>query len=396
MLHIANIIRDQKFMDGQIAYHDLTIEKCVHDYYVVSWDKNVEFKYMSRVERVKLVTPDELIEALTIGKYDALFIHNFLYMPLHYMWRIPSSLKVFWFSWGYDIYNTPKERSYVEMQLLHPKSALMLLNLRKIQKLPFVTRLKRNVKQHLRNVFFYDKQNHNDDVEVYKKAVSRVDFFSGVFPEEYDLLKIHREFNAQKVIYNYVNPADWESVSNGVPLIGNNVLIGNSADINNNHLDILDYLRDIQWSDAKVIVPLSYGGSRQYADCIAKAYSDFLGKNCVALNDFMPREKYYELLSTIGVGIFFHERQQAAGNISSLLRRGVKVFLSETSINYKHYKSLGYYVYSLQRDFNQEALNVPLTKEQKEHNAKIWYQTSNKEYRLKNLYDIYEVLEKQK
>lgn len=396
MLHIANIIRDQKFMDGQISYHDLTSDRCVHDYYIISWSRNLEFKYMSKVDRVQIVTPDELIALLCKGRYDALFIHNFLYMPLHYMGRIPSYVKVFWFAWGYDIYNTPKDNPYVKMRLLHSKSASLLPKLRKIQKRPFTTRLKNIIRKKVKNTFCYDRQNHNDDVDVYRKAVSRVDYFAGVFPEEYDLLNVHEEFNAKKVIYEYTNPTDWSEHMDDIPQIGRNVLIGNSADINNNHLDILDYLGDIQWNDTKVIVPLSYGGSKLYADCIAKAYSDFFGKNCMALKDYMPRDRYFELLSSVGVGIFFHERQQATCNIEELLRHGVKLFLSESSINYKHYKSLGYYVYSLQRDFNQESLNTPLTQEQKVHNAKLWYKTSNKEYRLKYLYDIYELLESKK
>ena len=106
----------------------------------------------------------------------------------------------------------------------------------------------------------------------------------------------------------------------------------------------------------------------------------------------MSREDYLELLSSVGVGIFFHERQQATCNIEELLRHGVKLFLSETSINYRHYKSVGYHIYSLQHDFNQQALDIPLTEEQKKHNVQLWLRTSNREYRLQYLYDIYDLL----
>lgn len=394
MLHIANIIRDQKFIDGQIAYHDLTSDRCMHDYFIVSWDKRVEFKYMKKVNRVQIVTPDELIALLNTNEYNALFIHNFLYMPLHYMWQIPSHIKVFWFAWGYDIYNTPKNEPYIGMPLLHPKSAVLLTKIQKSQKLSLIPKLKYRIKQTVKNLLFYDRQYHNDDVGVYKKAVSRVDYFSGVFPLEYDLLSKNSEFHAQKVMYEYTNPADWENISTDIPTIGKNVLIGNSADINNNHLDILDYMKNIILGDIKFIVPLSYGGSKQYADYVAQSYSDFFGDNCILLKDYMPRDKYLELLSSVGVGIFFHERQQATCNIEELLRHGVKLFLSDTSINYKHYKSIGYHIYSLQQDFNQTSLLTPLSPEQKEHNAQLWYKTSNREYRLRYLYNIYDLLSK--
>lgn len=397
MLHIANIIRDQKFIDGQIAYHDLTSDKCQHDYFIVSWEKNIVFKYMKKSERVRIVTPDELIDILEKYTYDALFIHNFLYMPLHYMWKIPASIKVFWFAWGYDIYNTPKDHPYISIPLLHNKSQALLEELRRTQnKVSDFTKFKREIKAYIKKIVQYKRQDHNDEPSVYKKAVTRVDYFSGVFPLEYNLLKEHPEFHAKRVVYEYTNPADWENIDTEIPEIGHNVLIGNSADINNNHLDVLDYLKGVNFSGKKVIVPLSYGGSKHYANTIAQAYDHFFGNVCISLLDYMPREDYFKLLSSVGVGIFFHERQQATCNIEELLRHGVKLFLSETSINYKHYKSVGYHIYSLQHDFNQHTLETPLTDEQKLHNAKLWLKTSNKEYRLKYLYDIYDLLNNQK
>ena len=68
MLHIANIIRDQKFIDGQIAYHELTADLCQHDYFIVSWTKSIEFKYMTKKDRVQVVNPDELINILGTNK----------------------------------------------------------------------------------------------------------------------------------------------------------------------------------------------------------------------------------------------------------------------------------------------------------------------------------------
>jgi hypothetical protein len=208
------------------------------------------------------------------------------------------------------------------------------------------------------------------------------------------MLKEKDEFRAVRVSYEYTNPRDWDNLSEEVIPIGNNILIGNSADINNNHLDLLDYIKNIDINKAKFIVPLSYGGSKLYADYIAKEYKDTLGENCMILKDYMPRDKYLELLSSVGVGIFFHERQQATCNIEELLRHGVKLFLSETSVNYKHYKSVGYYIYTIQRDLNKETIATPLTEAQKKHNAMLWYKSSNKEYRLKYLYDIYDIIEK--
>lgn len=393
MIYIANIIRDQKFIDAQIAYHDLTLDICTHDYFIVSWDKNISFKYMCQSHRVIIVTPDELIYRLTTNHYDALFIHNFLYMPLHYMSKIPKHIKVFWFSWGYDIYNTPKNSPFISIPLLHKKSLDLLKKLHSQQsKLPLFSKFKHYVKWHISSLISYKKLDHNNVQSIYKAAVKRVDYYSGVFPIEYELMKTKPQFRAKKVTYNYINPSEWVSDTEKLPLIGNNILIGNSADINNNHLDVLDYFENINLQKRKVIVPLSYGGSQQYIQPIVEAYTTQLQDSFMPLLDFMPIDKYLKLLSSVGVAIFFQERQQAAGNISELLKTGVKVFLSETSINYKHYKSLGYHVYSLQTDFNQNAIETPLTKEEKLHNISLWRNINNKEVRLNQLYTIYNII----
>lgn len=109
------------------------------------------FQVYEKSERVRIVTPDELIDILEKHTYDALFIHNFLYMPLHYMWKIPASIKVFWFAWGYDIYNTPKDHPYISIPLLHNKSQALLEELRRTQnKVSDFTKFKREIKAYIK------------------------------------------------------------------------------------------------------------------------------------------------------------------------------------------------------------------------------------------------------
>ena len=394
MLHIANIIKDQHFFDGQIAYHDMTAEVCQHDYFILAWEKQLTFKYMDMIDRVKILTPDEFIDSLKTNNYDALFIHNFLYMPLQYMDKLPKEIKVFWFAWGWDIYCAPHNDEFIKMPLLHPKSKSVWREIIKQSKLDLCTEFKLRIKKMVKNIVRYDHVYHNEEPKVYRNAVKRVDYFAGVFPLEYNLVKKNPEFRAEQVYYEYTNPKDFCELPNALPTIGDNILVGNSADINNNHLDVLDYIKNLTLGERKVIVPISYGGSKNYAKIVADAYKAELGMNCQILVDYMPREEYFHLLSTCGIAIFFHERQQATCNVEELLKHGVKVFLSETSINYRHYKSIGMYVFSVQKDLSDEEIRKPLTDEQKWNNVKILHRTSNKEYRLQYLYNIYKLLEK--
>ena len=308
--------------------------------------------------------------------------------------RLPKEIKVFWFAWGWDIYCAPHNDEFVKIPLLHPKSKCIQQQIIKHSKSNFWTIFKLSIKRWVKNIVRYDHIYHNEEPKVYRNAVKRVDYFSGVFPLEYDLVKKNPEFRAEQVFYRYTNPKDFCELPDALPTIGENILVGNSADINNNHLDVLDYIKNITLGDRKVIVPVSYGGSSHYAIIVADAYKSELGKNCQILVDYMPREDYFRLLSTCGFAVFFQERQQAVGNIDELLIHGVKVFFSETSINYKYYKSLGLFVYSVQKDLSDEELRKPLTDEQKWNNIKILHRTSNKESRLQYLYNIYKLLEK--
>ena len=307
--------------------------------------------------------------------------------------RLPKDIKVFWFAWGWDIYCAPHNDEFIKIPLLHQKSQVLYAKVKKASKHGLFSTIKYKLRLSVKSLLKYNQVYHNEEPKVYHNAVQRVDYFAGVFPLEYDLVKNNPWFRAKQVFYEYTNPKDFTPFPNTLPEIGINILVGNSADINNNHLDLLDFVKNLNLEGKTVIVPLSYGGSKKYADEVANIYQSTLKEHCRVLVDYMPRDEYFKLLKSCGVALFYHERQQATCNIEELLKNGVKVFFSETSINYRHYKSVGLHIYSIQKDLTNEAINTPLTDEQKWNNIRILYRTSNKEYRLKYLYDIYKLLE---
>lgn len=80
------------------------------------------------------------------------------------------------------------------------------------------------------------------------------------------------------------------------------------------------------------------------------------------------------------------------GNINGLIMAGAKVFLSETSVAYKYYKSLGVHVFSVQTDLNPKSLTIPLSDEEKMYNIRTIGQFRTKAARIQLLYDIYKVI----
>ncbi|MEG1088236.1 MAG: TDP-N-acetylfucosamine:lipid II N-acetylfucosaminyltransferase [Bacteroidales bacterium] len=107
------------------------------------------------------------------------------------------------------------------------------------------------------------------------------------------------------------------------------VLLGNSADPSNNHIEALEMLSRFNHLDMKVFVPLSYGGTPEYIKMVDKAGINLLSDKYIAVKKYMRGKEYNEFLSTIDIMICNHNRQQALGNIFALFNMGKKIFIRD-------------------------------------------------------------------
>jgi len=121
---------------------------------------------------------------------------------------------------------------------------------------------------------------------------------------------------------------------------GINVLVGNSADPSNHHMEILDRLATENNGQLQVIVPLSYG-DRAYAQKVIRHGVSLFGEKFHALESFLPRAEYTSLLNNIDIAIFNHDRQQALGNIITLLGLGKKDYVRATVTHWAFFERLG-------------------------------------------------------
>ena len=389
-VRIANLIGDRRLMNFVWDYHALTEDQSLHDYIFISNDRNYKFKNINTLlENIKIMSADDFLNLCKKNVYDAVFLHAIDSFPYNKTKLIPKEIKVFWLVWGYDLYGHPKKNPMIKMDLYKPKTLEVCPYLKKSFSLY-------NILRHLkRELYSLVNKKYSYSSKAYMQAVSRIDYFSGVLPTEYDLLKDVPYFRAKRVQYAYVSTEDmYDKIPETPPMIGDNILIGNSAAETNNHLDILDYIKDFKPKNRHIISALSYSGPQKYIDVIVSSYTNVFGKAFRPLLQLMPLKEYNSIIKTCGYGIFYHERQKGMGNISGLIMAGAKVFLSETSVTYKYYKELGIHVYSVQNDLNPKALSTPLTEEEKMYNIKTIGQFRTKDARIKQLYDIYDVIRK--
>ncbi len=125
-----------------------------------------------------------------------------------------------------------------------------------------------------------------------------------------------------------------------------NIQVGNSADPTNNHLEIFEKLIDYKDRDIKIFVPLSYG-NKLYAKNIIKVGEELFGKKFVPLTDMMPFDQYLSFLGKINIAIFNHNRQQAMGNIITILGLGKEVYIRSDITPWKMFKNMGVKIYDV-------------------------------------------------
>ena len=118
-------------------------------------------------------------------------------------------------------------------------------------------------------------------------------------------------------------------------------MLGNSADPQNNHLVMLDALAHLKGS-IKIFCVLSYAiVDLEYVEQVKKRGIDLFGDDFIALTEFMRAEDYKLLLSSIDFSCYYHNRQQAMGNIFHFLNMGKTVFIRGDIISFKFLQDRG-------------------------------------------------------
>lgn len=125
-----------------------------------------------------------------------------------------------------------------------------------------------------------------------------------------------------------------------------NIQIGNSADPSNNHLEILDKLYPFRDENITIYAPLSYG-CQEYANSVIKIGKELFGDKFVPLTEFMPFDQYLNFLGRVDIAIFNHKRQQAMGNIITLLGLGKKVYMRNDVSSWRTFSKAGIKIYEV-------------------------------------------------
>jgi dTDP-N-acetylfucosamine:lipid II N-acetylfucosaminyltransferase len=345
---IVHLFEDQKFVDNTIINFD-SQSVDLNKYIVFSNTKDL--KYVFSTDRV-LVLPNSSYKLdldLIYKDCQLLIIHFLTPIKLYILKHKPPHVKVLWSVWGSDAYDHFQKQDFFEQltQNIQKESIYQQLRFSRLYSLYHLLRYR--VKPLRKEL----------------KLLNKIDFISTVLPYEFDL--INKEFNLRLryIDFNYsVNQFNKTLPFN----LGNSILIGNSATLSNNHLDIFEIIKNI---NCKVIVPLSYGayGYQDYKEIVISKGVSLFGENFHAIVDFLPIQDYDKILMSCNTMIMYHIRQQALGNIYMALYIGMRVFFNKESITYRYLIDEGMIVFELEKEY--DLVGVELGKCQKDINREL-------------------------
>ncbi len=109
------------------------------------------------------------------------------------------------------------------------------------------------------------------------------------------------------------------------------LLVGNSGDPSNNHLDVLHMLstkKDID--EYQIIMPLAYNFKAAYKQELLQHIEEFgLANQIIMHEEFILPDDYLKLINEVDAIVMAHDRQQAIGNTLMALYAGKQVFLKD-------------------------------------------------------------------
>jgi len=290
---------------------------------------------------------------------------------------LPAKYIKIWVLFGKEIYSNPL--MFKQSQLYGPRTYKKFV--KKSENESFVISIRKFAGKYYRRILGQVRGKN----EVIKEAIQSMDYCALPYQEEFQLIQRITRTDLKNIKFSYY-PIEKMLKDSSARVKSNNILIGNSASFTNNHLEVFEILKTLPLKNQEIIAPLSYG-NEDYGTQIAKIGNDFFGNKFFPLKEFLPLHEYNQHISRCGIVIMNHYRQQAVGNVFTLIWMGAKVFLNEKNTLYTYLKRIGIVVFSISQDLIPQNLSclevLPLVDQNK--NREILTMEISQDVLLKNL-----------
>jgi dTDP-N-acetylfucosamine:lipid II N-acetylfucosaminyltransferase len=314
-----HLFANEKFTEPYIEFINKNFDSDDHLFMVIGKGINAKITPRKNVKKVSKDFKSLLLLLIVMLKCKNIYLHGlFIRKVVLLLFMQPWLLKKCnWIVWGGDLYHYEHRKKSLKSNLYEMCRRFVIKNMGAL-----ITHIKGDYE--LGQKWYGAKGKH---------------FYSFMYPSnlfrEYDLSKVKKK-NTKKYIQ-----------------------VGNSADPTNNHLEVFNKLKKFKSTEIEIICPLSYGNVN-YRDKIIEEGTEIFGENFKPVVDFLPFNQYLELLAKIDVAIFNHKRQQAIGNITTLLGLGKKVFIRDDITTWSFCTSHELKVYSINEDIDGLLDEIPV------------------------------------
>jgi dTDP-N-acetylfucosamine:lipid II N-acetylfucosaminyltransferase len=350
---VAHLINDEKFIDF-FSNSAKNLENIEHQFILIIENKFHQTKYVKSTpifKRVEPTFPNSFRIIKYINECDAVVIHQMTPFIARIVPFIRKRVVVVWSGWGADYYSFLPG---IEDKLYFSQTKAISKNIKN----PSANLIKSSLKTVIHKAF--------DPL-----MLRRINIFSSPIPcDFYKLKESLRFFKAEYAQINYGSVEKTFSV--GIQTVsGDNILIGNSASLTNNHLEAFETIAKLDISKRKIIVPLSYG-DRDYKNFVIGKGYDYFGDNFQPITDFVSLAEYNRLIASCSIAIMNHKRQQALANIGTLLLAGTKVFLNKENPIYEFFTTRKATIFNTtELDTTNKELFRPLSNNEIENNRQV-------------------------
>lgn len=350
---LVHFICDDKFIDMALR----EFEAAAPGEHVAVTLSPPPHKYV-KSQAVRSMTLEAAMELVRAPTCRAVLFHSLPPGHVQVLRMLPPDKLAIWLGWGYDYY----ERLLAKA---HP-NGLLLPQTARLQRRLDAQPAGRSFVSSLRSMVDRARARLQD-----RLALPRVDVFSPVLESEHALAcRLNPWFRPRYVRWNYGTLEDDFSAQAGAGPLGDDVLVGNSAYGESNHLEAFELLKEsFEVGPRRIIVPLSYGDQR-YAQAVMDAGRRIFGQQFVPITDFLEKDQYLRLLDSCGFVVMNHLRQQALGTIYIMLFKGARLYLRPENPLYAWLAAQGAHVDRFDAKAQQAARHfTPLSAQQKAANA---------------------------
>lgn len=305
---------------------------------------------------------------------DMVVLYDLNFIKCYIANRLRENIKIIWRFFGLELYSKIPNYVFSERTLS-------------------IKNRQQAVYEQLRNVagklFFFTKFKTTSKKEL-NKGFKRVNYFAGLSDTEYHFLKQY-----WPILPPFIQLSFFQFPSNNKSLIEkkSQIIVGNNRSAYNNHLDILQLLKNTKSSlHYEFLLLFNYGQNNAYSNAVREMAKSI--KEVTIVEDFLPFEDFTNLYFVSSAFVLNGYRQMAMSNVFEALQNNVKIYLNEKNVILDWLRKEGFLIFTI-NDFasDLETNNLKLSEVDAQINQdqflkfKVKYNQENFHYRLIKILD---------